>query len=237
MLYLSVKKFTEYQMNTNISLSALIRLCTLHSLLDELSLSGRESISSAELAEIIGISAHTIRKDINFLGEIGNSGAGYKIKKLYVHIDNELRLNKSRNACVVGLGRIGSAILSYERFNESGFTIVAGFDSDINLLDTIQTDVPVFPTYEIPEIVKQKNIELSVLAVPADAARDIADRLILAGVKGVVNFSPAIFTCDDSRVHIKNMDLINEFNVLSACISLDEQKLVDCMKQFELENK
>lgn len=223
-------------MDMNISKPALIRLCNLYSLLEELSLSGKETISSAELAKMFGSSAHTIRKDINFLGEIGNSGAGYKIKKLYAHIDNELRLNKSRTACIVGLGRIGSAILSYERFAESGLTIVAGFDSDINLLDTIQTDVPVFPTYEIPEIVKQKNIELSVLAVPAHAAQDIADRLILAGVKGIVNFSPAILTCNDSRVHIKNMDLINEFNVLSACISLDEQKIVDSMKQFELEN-
>ncbi len=211
-------------MNPDISYPALTRLCAMQSLLKELSLSGQRSVSSTELAGFLGISAHSVRKDINYLGEIGNFGAGYTVEKLYAHISNELCLNKQRNCCIVGLGRIGSAVLSYERFVESSFTLVAGFDSDINLLDTIRTDVPVFPTYEIPDIVKKKKIELAILAVPAHAAREIADRLIAAGIKGIVNFTSAIINGRDSGVHVKNMDLITEMNVLAACISLDEHK-------------
>ena len=211
-------------MNLNLPLPALNRLCTIYRLLGDLQISDVEIVSSSELGRILGEAPHNIRKDINLLGEVGNTGSGYRVSFLKEAIRNHLQLDTARNACVVGLGRIGSAVLAYERFDESGFTIVAGFDSDINLLDTIPTTVSVYPSHEIDEIVKRKNVQLAVIAVPAKATHIVADRLIKAGVRGILNFSPAIVTSDDPGVYITNMDMIYEFTRLSAQMSLDDLK-------------
>lgn len=178
-------------------------------------------VSSARLGELIGFPSHTIRKDISCLGEIGNSGRGYDVEDLHTFIAEKLGLDKDRRATVVGLGRIGTAILDYGRFGKSGFEVVAGFDSNINRVETLSTEVPLYPSYDIADIVKQKKIELAFIACPAEAAQKSLDRLIEGGIKGVVNFSPIILKSD--KIIIRNVDITGELTLLSALITVNEE--------------
>lgn len=177
-------------------------------------------VSSAKLGELIDFPSHTIRKDISCLGEIGNSGRGYDVVDLHDFIAEKLGLHKERKAAVVGLGRIGTAILDYGRFGKSGFNVVAGFDSNINRVDTLVADVPLFPAYEMTDIVREKGIELAFLTVPAEGAEKSLQRLIDGGIKGVVNFSPIVLKSDD--IIIRNVDITGELTLLSALITVNE---------------
>jgi len=199
---------------------AIERLCILYRLCDDLRARAVQRVSSKVLGQLLGTGSYTIRKDINYLGEVGDIGSGYSPERLYNRIRFVLGLDKKRSACIVGLGRLGSAILAYERFADSGFSIVAGFDSNINKLETIRTTVELYPAYEIADIVRKKNIEIGVIAVPASAAQETADRLIEGGVRAIVNFSPALFSYDSSRIFVTHMDIIREFTILSAYMSL-----------------
>ncbi|MGM0461490.1 MAG: redox-sensing transcriptional repressor Rex [Fibrobacterota bacterium] len=176
------------------------------------------TLSSTQLGAYIGYPAHTVRKDISYLGEIGNTGKGYDVGELHDFIAAKLGLDTPRRAAVIGLGRIGSAILEYGRFSQAGFDVVAGFDSNINLVDSMVSHVPVYPSYDISDIISRYTIELAFLAVPAEGAEKSLQRLIDGGIKGVVNFSPLILKSD--RVIIRNMDITGELTLLSALITM-----------------
>lgn len=190
------------------------RLCKLYGILKTLKKDGEMKISSTKIATLTGISAHTIRKDLNCFGETGKIGAGYEVEKLLNFIGNELNLNTEKNICIVGLGRIGTAILSYNKLKQENFNIVAAFDSSTNKIETYKTDIPLYPAYRISEIVKEKNIETAILAVPADVAYETGEKLIKGGIKGIINFSPA--PLNFTNINIRNMDIVEEMRFLSA---------------------
>jgi redox-sensing transcriptional repressor len=202
-------------MKKNIPTPSIERLCAIYNLIDQLEVDGKHKVSSIELGKQLGVNANSIRKDISYLGEIGNCRAGYSIRKLREYLVQNLEINKKRTACIIGLGRLGSAILKYERLFQSGFKIVAGFDTNINKIETIQTNVPLFPANEIASIVKQEEIELGVLAVPAIAAGESARRLMDGGIRGIVNFS-AVVLKPEKGVFIRNIDLVGELRVISV---------------------
>ncbi|MBD3317647.1 MAG: redox-sensing transcriptional repressor Rex [Chitinivibrionales bacterium] len=203
--------------------ASIARLCMLYTLLGDLVEQGQARVSSSELGRILDIAPHSIRKDISLLGEVGNVGSGYDTTRLRAHIRDRLHLERPRNACVVGLGKLGTAILGFERFRESGITMVAGFDSNINRLETIRTSIEVFPAYEIAEIVQRKKIVLGVIAVPPLAAQEAADRLMRGGVRGIVNFSPAPIRHNPEKVFVTTMDVEREFAILSARIAFNNE--------------
>ncbi len=198
----------------NIPTPAISRLCALYQLLGQLQEQGL--VSSAELGKLMGVGAHSIRKDINFLGTAGNSGAGYDVNRLRGMIAESLGLTAVRKVCVVGLGRMGSAILQYPLGDE--FQLVAGFDSNINRLETIKTDVELFPAFQISEVVRRLNIDMAIITVPAGNAQDVADRLVEGGIKGIVNFAPVYIKTKEKGVFVKQMDIAGELRVLSARI-------------------
>jgi len=208
-------------MNKQIPIPSLERLCSMYHILEELDTLGVQTVSSTELGKHLGVNAPSVRKDINYLGEIGNCRAGYTVKKLLNHLSGHLGLTRVRTACIVGLGRLGTAILNYERLAASGLKIVAGFDSNINKLETIRTNIPLYPASDIATVVKRNNIELAVLAVPATAAAETAQRLIDGGIRGIVNFSPAALT-PSGGAFIRNIDLVGEFRILSVLSSLQK---------------
>jgi redox-sensing transcriptional repressor len=199
---------------------SLQRLCSMYHLLEQLGDTGVTTISSNELGKQLGVNAPSIRKDINFLGEIGNCRGGYTVKKLKEHLSEQLSLSAARTICIVGLGRLGTAILNYERLSLSGLMIVAGFDSNINKLETIRTTVPLYPAHEITNVVKRSKIELAVLAVPAKAAPETTKRLIDGGIRGIVNFSPVVLT-PAPGVFVRNIDLVAEFRIVSILSLID----------------
>jgi redox-sensing transcriptional repressor len=114
------------------------RLCSIYQLLCELDKQGVKKISSTGLGKQVGVMPHTIRKDINFFGEIGNTGSGYDVPRLKAHIALKLGLTLEKKACVVGLGKLGLALIQTPVLADGTFTIVAGFDSNINKLETIK---------------------------------------------------------------------------------------------------
>ncbi|RKY85896.1 redox-sensing transcriptional repressor Rex [candidate division KSB1 bacterium] len=207
-------------MQSNLPKPSVARLCVLYRFLEECQKNGIKTISSSQIANRLGLGSHSIRKDISYLGEMGDSGMGYDVEKLKSCISNKLGLHKERRACVVGLGRLGCSIMNYTGFTASGYRIVAGFDSNINKLETIRTDIDLYPSYEIVEVVKRKQIELAVVAVPAKSAQEVADRLIEGGVRGIVNFAPVIIKPKSPNVFVRNVDVVGEFDLLSALITL-----------------
>ncbi len=179
-----------------------------------------QTVSSAQLGSILGVPSHTIRKDISCLGEIGGSGRGYDVEKLQHFLGEKLGVDTPKRAAVVGIGKIGSALIEYGRFGNSGFDLIAGFDANINHIEAMKSDVPLYPAYDIEELVKRQKIELAFLTVPAEAAAKSLERLIAGGIKGVVNFSPLILNSDE--IYIRNVDLTGELTLLSAMINLGE---------------
>ena len=200
------------------------RLCTLYSFLKILKENNVCNISSRELGVKLSYTSYTIRKDINYLGELGPSPNGYPVNKLIELIENKLDLNQKRNVCIVGLGNIGIAILKYMDSFSHNFPIVAGFDKNINKLELIETSIPLYPTYEITNISKAKDIFLALVAVPADSFNDVCKKLENAGVKGIINFATTgqeqqLFL-KDKKIWIKNFDILKEFRNLSSLIKL-----------------
>ena len=198
------------------------RLCKIYSLLEELEDKAGITVSSKAIGERIGVGSHSVRKDISYLGELGNVGSGYEVSKLKTHIGQRLGLNVERKACVVGLGKLGSAIMQHEKLFSGNFKIVAGFDANINLIETIVTDIPVYPTCDIIETVRRNAIELAILTVPGHSAQEIVKRLIEGGIKGIINLSSATLSASmNESVFISNIDMFGEFRFLSALFALE----------------
>lgn len=210
------------QIKTKIPNPSLTRLLAIYHLLEQLDRENVKSVSSSELGKILGFKPDSIRKDVSYLGEVGNFGGGYEVLKLKDHISAHLGLDRKRRTCVVGLGRLGTAILNYDDLNENGFSVIAGFDSNINKLETITTPMELFPAHEITEVVKKKGIEIGLIAVPARAAQETADRLMDGGIRGIINFSPVAIKAKNN-VMIRNLDLLGECMILSTLLAFREK--------------
>jgi len=150
---------------------------------------GLENISSQNLADLIGVNAWQIRKDFSYFGELGTRGVGYNVEKLAKQIKKILKLASVQKAALVGVGNIGSAVLAYSGFTKYGLDIAAAFDVDSKKIGRKIENVAVQDISNLWKLKKQK-IKLGIIAVPRQAAQDTADKLVKAGIKGVLNFSP-----------------------------------------------
>lgn len=207
-------------LNEEIPGPTLSRLCKIYGILEDMEGKGDFSTSSKEIGQRLGVASHNIRKDFSYIGEAGKTGSGYNVKKLKDEINQILGFDRDYNACVVGLERLGTAILNFEMPLTDNFKVVAGFDSNINRLETIKTEVPVFPTYEIEEVISRKKIELAVITVAGPSTYEVSKKLINGGIKGIVNFTPHILNFESNHVFVRNIDLIGEFRYLSALFNL-----------------
>jgi redox-sensing transcriptional repressor len=201
---------------------ALSRLCKIYGLLEELGEKGEMSVSSKYIGKRLGVGPHNIRKDMGYIGEAGTSGSGYGTVKLKAHIEEVLGLKKKRNACIIGLGTLGVVILNYQKTVFPDLCITAGFDSNVNKLETIQISIPVYPTYEISEVVKRDRIELAVITEPVLNIEKIPARLIQGGIRGIINFTPINLELGSAKVHIRNIDIVSEIRYLSALLNLSD---------------
>jgi redox-sensing transcriptional repressor len=192
------------------------RLCTLFQILRTLKGQAQTYTSSQELASHCGTTAFSIRKDFATLGITGNSGQGYEIEKLMNLIGDSLGLLKRKKVCIVGLGKLGSALLEHPGFNNDEFEVVAGFDSNINKIETTKSAIPLFPFFQLSAVVSRLGIEYSLLAVPAQAAQDVTDKLVESGVKGIINFAPVMIKSVNKQFVIRNVDMTSELRILTA---------------------
>ena len=150
---------------------------------------GKDTISSQELAEYTHINSTQIRRDLSGFGKFGKRGVGYNIESLLAEIRKILRTSGQHNIALFGAGNLGQAIASSDIFADHGFQIVAIFDVDTSVVGMEVGEMRVRDFAELEEVVAEEEIVVGVLAVPADAAQDVADRLVKAGVKIIFNYS------------------------------------------------
>jgi redox-sensing transcriptional repressor len=166
---------------------------------------GKDRISSQEIAEYTNINATQIRRDLSMFGKFGKRGVGYNIDSLLGEIRKILRTQGQHNIALVGAGRLGEAIASSPIFAEHGINIAAVFDNDPVKIGRAVGGVAVSPLESVDEVVRERNIIVGVLAVPASAAQDASDALVSSGVKIVFNYSEALLdTPGDVQVHTSN---------------------------------
>ena len=166
---------------------------------------GKARISSQEIAEYTNINATQIRRDLSAFGKFGKRGVGYNIESLLGEIRKILRTQGQHNIALIGAGRLGQAIASSAIFAEHGINIAAVFDTDPEKLGRPVGHVTVSEYGRLGELVRDKNIIVGVLAVPADAAQKAANDLVSSGVKIIFNYSEALLeTPADVTVHTSN---------------------------------
>lgn len=208
-------------MKSNIPIPSVERLSILYTILERFEMENKTTVSSAELGQIMGVQPNTLRKDISHLGQPGKE-AGYNVATLKTTIESGLGINIKRKACIVGLGQLGSAIINFPGFIGTNITIEAGFDSNINKLETFSTEIPLYPAYRIEEIVKYKQIDLGILAVPPSVAQLTADRMIKGGIKGILNLTPVVIKTEDASICVRNIHILEEIRILSAMIPSED---------------
>lgn len=154
-----------------------------------LSKKGVKCVSSAELASLLGVTPWQIRKDLSYFGGFGTRGVGYDVENLISRIRGILRLNVVRKAALVGVGNLGSAILSFPGFHQYWLEIAAAFDIDKRKVGKKLNGLIVEDVAQLGSL-KNRGINLGILAVPGEAAQDVADDLIKVGIKAILNFAP-----------------------------------------------
>jgi redox-sensing transcriptional repressor len=166
---------------------------------------GRQVTSSQELGERLGISAAQIRKDLSQFGEFGKQGTGYNIEYLANQIREILQVDRVWDVAIVGAGDIGSALASYNGFSERGFRITTIFDNNPAKVGQQQGNYVVKDTRSLQEEIQAAGIKVAMIAVPAEFAQDVADQLVDAGIRAILNYAPVNLTVP-TGVHVQHID-------------------------------
>ena len=173
---------------------------------------GKDRISSQEISDYTNINATQIRRDLSAFGKFGKRGVGYNLDSLLGEIRKILRTQGQHNIALIGAGRLGQAIASSPIFAEHGINIAAVFDSDADKVGRTIGSMEIGDSGLLPETVREKNIIVGVLAVPAESAQQVADNLVGSGVKIIFNYSEALLDVPgDVTVHTSNpaVDLLH----------------------------
>ncbi|WP_425806656.1 redox-sensing transcriptional repressor Rex [Desulfitobacterium sp. Sab5] len=194
--------------------ATIIRLSVYSRYLTEVDRKGIVTISSGDVAEGVGVSPAQVRKDLAYFGEFGTRGVGYNVKDLHHHILKILGLAQDWSVTLVGLGNLGLALSSYKGFRERGFVITSIFDNDPHKIGTQIKDVEVMSLEKLEEVVAANKTQIGIIAVPAAAAQDIADKLVASGVKAILNFAPGVLNVPP-EVELRNVDLAVNLEVLT----------------------
>lgn len=182
-----------------------------------LSEQGRQRISSRTLADFVGANPWQVRKDFSYFGDFGTRGVGYEVEKLTQHIRKILKLDVVQKAALVGVGNVGSAVLTHPGFRVYGFDIAAAFDVNPKKIGRKIDRVVVEDISRLPTL-KKRRIRLGIIAVPRSAAQETADRLVGAGIKGILNFSPRYITVP-KRVKVITIDIAMDLARLPYYVS------------------
>ncbi|MEK6335234.1 MAG: redox-sensing transcriptional repressor Rex [Acidobacteriota bacterium] len=184
--------------------------------LNELAAAGIKTVSSQELAEQFNLNSAQIRKDLGYFGEFGIRGTGYFIEDLRLHLTKILGLDKLHHVGIVGAGRLGTALANYNGLSKSSFTVVALFDNDEEKIgQRVGPDrIPVHDVKKIARVVRDEEIDVAVIAVPARVAQRVLNQVMAAEVKAVLNFAPAPLKVR-LGVKVKTVDLTTSLESLS----------------------
>lgn len=168
---------------------------------------GQETVSSADLAERFHLNSAQIRKDLACFGEFGTRGVGYNVSRLKEHLVHELGIDRTRRALIAGAGNLGMALADYGGFNDHGFEIAAIIDNDPTKIGRrSRTGIEVLAWDELSSIVRERSVDIGIVAVTADAAQSVYDAFADAGIKAVLNFAPTQLRARPG-VKLKSVDL------------------------------
>lgn len=186
--------------------------------LQRLVASGQETISSGQLGSLLGFSDAQVRKDLGFFGQFGYPGVGYRCDELIRAMRDILGTNQPWSVAMIGAGNLGQALLGYRGFGSQNFTITAAFDADPKKVGRVVQGIRIQPLAELADTVKKNGIRLGMLVVPAEQAQAAADRLVEAGIEGIVNFAPVTLAVPD-HVEVVGVDLAIELEQLSFSVT------------------
>jgi len=176
----------------------------------------KKTVSSKDLGKALRLTDSQIRKDLAYFGQFGQPGIGYDVAELISTIRHILGTDQTWNILLVGAGNLGAALSAYRGFAKKGFQLVAVFDSDPKKIGrpvTANAELRIQSLEELAPTVRDRDIRLAINAVPADAAQDIADRLVAAGIRGIFNFAPV------------NLDLAVDVPVSSVDLAVQLEQL------------
>jgi redox-sensing transcriptional repressor len=173
-----------------------------------------KTVSSQELAERFNFNSAQVRKDLAYFGEFGVRGIGYYVSGLKAELQRILGLDREWQVALVGLGNLGAALFHYKGFARQGFRIAAIFDDDPAKAGKSMDGVPILAMRELPRESKARNLQIAIVAVPAESAQAVTEKIVAAGIKAILNFAPGrLRTGKDVR--LKNVDLSIELESLS----------------------
>lgn len=209
------------QGNTKVSDIVIRRLPKYHRYLTDLLDKGVDRISSQELSGLTGFTASQIRQDLNNFGGFGQQGYGYNVKALRTEISKILGIDQVYKAVVVGAGRLGSVISTYEGFKESGFKIMAMFDKNEEKIGKVKDNLEIYAIDDLEDYVRDHQIDVGIITVPKEGSQKIADTFVKAGIKGIWNFAPTDLVVPD-HVVLESVRLNDSLLTLSYYLSMDK---------------
>ncbi len=218
-----VKDFTSHKLpvSRKISDSTVRRLSLYLRFLEEFEREGARTVSSSELAARGATTAAQVRKDLSRFGSFGKRGLGYEVGELSSSLRQILGLERTWRVALVGAGRIGSALFEYADFRRRGFDIVTVFDTDPGKVGTDLWGVRVEEGARLEDVLAERPVDIAILAVPVDAAQSVLDRVVGAGVKGILNFAPTQLHAPPG-VALRDVNMSMELEALGFALSRPE---------------
>ena len=172
------------------------------------------TISSESLAEAAGVNSAKVRKDLSFLGSYGTRGVGYDVAYLIHQVRRELGLTQDWPVLIAGVGNLGHALANYRGFTARGFRVVALVDAAPGVVGEAVGGVAVEDIERLPEIVARDDVAIGVICTPAAAAQEVADRMVAAGIRSILNFAPTVIALPP-EVSVRKVDLSIELQILA----------------------
>jgi redox-sensing transcriptional repressor len=180
---------------------------------------GIRTVSSGQLGEALGITDAQVRKDLANLGSLGQPGIGYPTADLIGALRRKLGIDREWLVAMVGIGNLARALLRYRGFQQQGFRIVALFDGDAAKVGQTLEGLPIHPMERMQAIITATGAELGIVAVPSEAAQPVADALVAAGIRGLLNFAPVVLHLP-AHVSLVAVDLAVQLEQLAFLVQL-----------------
>jgi redox-sensing transcriptional repressor len=180
----------------------------------EMAADGKTTISSEHLAEAAGVNSAKVRKDLSYLGSYGTRGVGYDAAYLIHQMRRELGLTQHWPVVIVGAGNLGHALSNYRGFGERGFRVAALIDADAAKVGERVGPLVIEHLDELDEVIRREDVAIGVICTPASAAQEVADRMVAAGIRSILNFAPAVISVP-ATVSVRKVDLSIELQILA----------------------
>jgi redox-sensing transcriptional repressor len=198
------------------------------------------TVSSERLAEMAGVNAAKVRKDLSYLGSYGTRGVGYDVEFLLFQMSRELGLTHDWPVVIVGIGNLGAALANYGGFRDRGFPVAALVDTDAGKVGERLGDLTIHHIDDLPQLAREHQIAIGIIATPAAVAQEVADLLVAAGISSVLNFAPSVISVPETA-SLRKVDLAVELQILSfyqqrraGVLPADEDELLAALEPAPL---